>query len=389
MTADSPPPRIYLDNAATSFPKPPGVVEAVTRYLTDEGVSLGRASTRSGEETARRVSQLRTKLGQFFGAGPGDEVVFTFSGTDSLNMALHGFLKPGDHVVTTDIEHNSVLRPLEWLRQRGIAVTHVPCDSAGRVATDDIRQAIRPETRLLAVSHASNVTGTIQPIADFAELARKHGSRILVDACQTAGHIPISIRDAGIDFLACSGHKGLRGPLGTGVLVIARDAVPDLESFRQGGTGSHSDSPLQPAAGPDKYEAGNHNTPGLLGLAAALEWIEQEELGALHEREAAQTARLQEGLRYLPNVRVPGPEPDERVPVVSFVIEGIDSRDVASILDAEFGIEVRAGLHCAPRIHTALGTLPYGGTVRLSPGLATTEGQIDAALDAVAEIAGG
>jgi len=389
LTADSPPPRIYLDNAATSFPKPPGVVEAVTRYLTDEGVSLGRASTRSGEETARRVSQLRTKLGQFFGAGPGDEVVFTFSGTDSLNMALHGFLKPGDHVVTTDIEHNSVLRPLEWLRQRGIAVTHVPCDSAGRVATDDIRQAIRPETRLLAVSHASNVTGTIQPIADFAELARKHGSRILVDACQTAGHIPISIRDAGIDFLACSGHKGLRGPLGTGVLVIARDAVPDLESFRQGGTGSHSDSPLQPAAGPDKYEAGNHNTPGLLGLAAALEWIEQEELGALHEREAAQTARLQEGLRYLPNVRVPGPEPDERVPVVSFVIEGIDSRDVASILDAEFGIEVRAGLHCAPRIHTALGTLPYGGTVRLSPGLATTEGQIDAALDAVAEIAGG
>ena len=196
MTADSPPPRIYLDNAATSFPKPPGVVEAVTRYLTDEGVSLGRASTRSGEETARRVSQLRTKLGQFFGAGPGDEVVFTFSGTDSLNMAFHGFLKPGDHVVTTDIEHNSVLRPLEWLRQRGIAVTHVPCDSAGRVATDDIRQAIRPETRLLAVSHASNVTGTIQPIADFAELARKHGSRILVDACQTAGHIPISIHSS-------------------------------------------------------------------------------------------------------------------------------------------------------------------------------------------------
>lgn len=389
MTADSPPPRIYLDNAATSFPKPPGVVEAVTRYLTDEGVSLGRATTRSGEETARRVGQLRTKLGQFFGAGPGDEVVFTFSGTDSLNMALHGFLKPGDHVVTTDIEHNSVLRPLEWLRQRGIAVTHVPCDSAGRVATDDIRQAIRPETRLLAVSHSSNVTGTIQPIADFAELARQHGARILVDACQTAGHIPISIREAGIDFLACSGHKGLRGPLGTGVLLIARDAVPDLESFRQGGTGSQSDSPLQPAAGPDKYEAGNHNTPGLLGLAAALEWIEQEELGALHEREAAQTARLQEGLRYLPNVRVPGPEPDQRIPVVSFVIEGFDSRDVASILDAEFGIEVRAGLHCAPRIHTALGTLPYGGTVRLSPGLATTEGQIDAALDAIAEIAGG
>lgn len=389
MTADLSPPRIYLDNAATSFPKPPGVVEAVTRYLTDEGVSLGRATTRSGEETARRVGQLRTKLGQFFDIGPGDEVVFTFSGTDSLNMALHGFLKPGDHVVTTDIEHNSVLRPLEWLRQRGIAVTHVPCDSAGRVATDDIRQAIRPETRLLAVSHASNVTGTIQPIADFAELARRHGARILVDACQTAGHIPISIREAGIDFLACSGHKGLRGPLGTGVLVIARDAVPDLESFRQGGTGSHSDSPLQPAAGPDKYEAGNHNTPGLLGLAAALEWIEQEELGALHEREADQTARLQEGLRYLPNVRVPGPEPDERVPVVSFVIEGIDSRDVASILDAEFGIEVRAGLHCAPRVHACIATLLHSGTVRFSPGLATTDGQIDAALDAVAEIVGG
>lgn len=389
MTADSHLPRIYLDNAATSFPKPPGVVEAVSRYLTDEGVSLGRATTRSGEEAARRVSQLRTKLGQFFGTGPGDEVVFTFSGTDSLNMALHGFLKPGDHVVTTDIEHNSVLRPLEWLRQRGVAVTHVRCDSAGRVATNDVRRAMRPETRLLAVSHASNVTGMIQPIADFAELAHRHGARILVDACQTAGHIPISTRKAGIDFLACSGHKGLRGPLGTGVLVIARDAVPDLESFRQGGTGSHSDSPLQPAAGPDKYEAGNHNTPGLLGLAAALEWIEQEQLGALREREAAQTARLQEGLRYLPNVRVPGPEPDERVPVVSFVVEGIDSRDIASILDADFGIEVRAGLHCAPRIHAWIATLLHGGTVRFSPGLATTDGQIDAALDAVAEILGG
>lgn len=389
MTADSPLPRIYLDNAATSFPKPPGVVEAVTRYLTDEGVSLGRATTRSGEETARRVDQFRAKLGQFFGAGPGDEVVFTFSGTDSLNMALHGFLKPGDHVVTTDIEHNSVLRPLEWLRQRGIAVAHVACDSEGRVATDDVRRALRPETRLLAVSHASNVTGTIQPIGEFAELARRRGARILVDACQTAGHIPLSIREAGIDFLACSGHKGLRGPLGTGVLVIAQDAVPDLESFRQGGTGSHSDSPLQPAAGPDKYEAGNHNTPGLLGLAAALEWMEQQGLGSLREREVAQTARLLNGLRRLPNVRVPGPEADQRVPVVSFVVDGFDSRDVASILDAEFGIEVRAGLHCAPRIHAALGTLPQGGTVRLSPGLATTDDQLDAALDAIGQIAGG
>ncbi len=382
-------PRIYLDNAATSFPKPPGVVEAVSRYMTEEGVSLGRATTRTGDDLSRRISRLRTRLAAFFGAARGDDVVFTFSGTDSLNTVLHGFLRPGDHVVTTDIEHNSVLRPLEWLRGRGIDVTHVRCDSEGRVSPDDVRSAVRPQTRLVAVSHASNVTGTIQPIAEFASIAHAGGARILVDACQTAGHLPIDVRRDGIDFLACSGHKGLRGPLGTGVLILSADAAGTLESFRQGGTGTLSDSPLQPAAGPEKFEAGNHNTPGLVGLAAALEWIEQEGLDRLRQHEVEQTGLLIDSLRTHPNIRTPGRSPEDRVGVVSLVVEGLDSRDVATILDSEFGIEVRAGLHCAPRIHEAIGTAASGGTVRLSPGPWTDRQQIAAAADALAEIASG
>lgn len=383
------PPRIYLDNAATSFPKPPGVVEAMSRYMTDEGVSLGRAATRAGDGLARRIGQLRTRLGAFFGASREDEVVFTFSGTDSLNTVLHGALRPGDHVVTTDIEHNSVLRPIEWLRSRGVDVTHVRCDEEGRVSPDDIRAAIRPQTRLVAVSHASNVTGTIQAIADFASIAHAARARFLVDACQTAGHLPIDIRRDGIDFLACSGHKGLRGPLGTGVLVVSAGAADALESFRQGGTGTLSESPLQPAAGPEKFEAGNHNTPGLVGLAAALDWIERQGLAALREQEVEQTGQLIERLRQLTKIRVPGCPAEGRVGVVSFVAEGFDSADVATILDAEFGIEVRAGLHCSPRIHEAIGTKASGGTVRLSPGPWTDSHQIAAVADALAAITAG
>jgi cysteine desulfurase/selenocysteine lyase len=383
------PTRIYLDNAATSFPKPPGVVEAMSHYMAEEGVSLGRAATRAGDDLARRISQLRARLAAFFGAAGEDEVVFTFSGTDSLNTVLHGALRPGDHVVTTDIEHNSILRPLEWLRRREIGVTHVRCDDEGRVAPEDLRLAMRPETRLVAVSHASNVTGTIQPIADFASIAHAAGSRILVDACQTAGHLPIDLRRDDIDFLACSGHKGMRGPLGTGLLVIAAEAANSLESFRQGGTGTLSESPLQPAAGPEKFEAGNHNTPGLIGLAAALAWIEESGLARLRQREIEQTGLLMDRLRAISNVRVPGPSPEGRVGVVSLVVEGLDPREVATILDGEFAIEVRAGLHCAPRIHEALGTRDGGGTVRISPGSSTDNQQIVAATDALAAIAMG
>jgi len=387
LTASDLPPRLYLDNAATSFPKAPGVAEGVHRYLTEEGVSLGRATTRAGEDLARRVSQLRLRLARFFGAGPDGEVVFTFSGTDSLNTVLHGFLRPGDHVVTTDIEHNSVLRPLDWWSRRGVAVTHVPCDDAGRVSVDDLRSAIRPETRLVAVSHASNVTGTIQPIADFSEAAHRVGAKILVDASQTAGHLPIDVAAARVDFLACSGHKGLLGPLGTGLLVMSGESADELESFRQGGTGTQSESAEQPRHGAEKFEAGNHNSPGLVGLAAALEWIEGQGFAALRGHEVERMERLLEGLSRLPRFRVPGPAARERVGVVSFAIEGIDSRDVAAILDADFGIEVRAGLHCAPRIHERIGTVGSGGTVRLSPGFGTSADDIARVLEAVSALA--
>lgn len=380
------PPRLYLDNAATSFPKAPGVAEAIHRYLTEEGVSLGRATTRAGEDLARRVGQLRQRIARLFGVKRDGEVVFTFSGTDSLNTVLHGSLRPGDHVVTTDIEHNSVLRPLDWWSRRGVAVTHVPCDAEGRVSPTDLREALRAETRLVAVSRASNVTGTIQPIAEFAAAAHQVGAKILVDASQSAGHVPIDVAAEGVDFLACSGHKGLLGPLGTGLLVMSREAAEGLDSFRQGGTGTQSESAEQPRHGPEKFEAGNHNSPGLVGLAAAVEWMEGQGLEALRRHELERTEQLLAGLAGLPHVRVPGPAARERVGVVSLTVEGSDSRDVAAILDADFGIEVRAGLHCAPRIHERIGTMGSGGTVRFSPGFATTAEEIDRVIEAVAAL---
>lgn len=388
MNASDLPPRLYLDNAVTSFPKAPGVADAVHRYLTAEGVSLGRATTRAGEDLARRVGQLRQRAARWFNAGPDGEVVFTFSGTDSLNTVLHGFLRPGDHVVTTDIEHNSVLRPLDWWSRRGVSVTHVSCDAEGRVSPDDVRGALRAETRLVAVSHASNVTGTIQPVADFAAAAHQVRAKILVDASQSAGHLPIDVSAARIDFLACSGHKGLLGPLGTGLLVMNRESAEQLESFRQGGTGTESESAEQPRHGPEKFEAGNHNSPGLVGLGAAFEWIESQGIEALRRHELELTERLLGGLAGLPHVRVPGPAARERVGVVSLTVEGIDSRDVAAILDADFGIEVRAGLHCAPRIHERLGTVRSGGTIRISAGFCTTGDEIDRVTEAIAAMSG-
>lgn len=382
--------RVYLDNAATSWPKPPAVYDAVDHYQRHCGAAHGRGATRQAGEVRRNVDRCRERVARLLGARTADSIVFGFNGTDALNIALHGVLQPGDHVVTTVLEHNSVLRPLAELRERiGIEITHVGVDKNELIDFKALDQALNRKTALVAVTHASNVTGVIQPIDRVASLAHERGALCLVDAAQSAGHVPIDVQQLDVDLLACSGHKGLLGPLGTGVLYLRPEIADRVRSFRQGGTGSRSESELQPDTLPDKFESGNHNAPGLVGLEAALEWIEEQGgPSKLRDHEQHRTGQLISGLLSLPGVRVHGPpDPAQRTGVVSITVDGFDPQDIAAILDENFGIETRAGLHCAPRAHAALGTLDSGGTLRLSVGAFTTDDDIAAAVAAIGEIA--
>ena len=379
--------RTYLDNAATSFPKPDVVVRAVMEYLTECGVAARRGSSRRATELDGRMAGCRAALARLWNAESPREIVFTFNGTDSLNLAIHGCLRPGDHVVTTELEHNSVLRPLRvWETERGVTLSIIPPEADGRVSPARVSEALRPNTRLVALTHASNVTGVVQPIIEIGEQLRSRPDVLfLVDAAQTAGHVPIDVRQSRIDLLCCSGHKGLLGPLGTGVAYIKASRGSEVRSLRQGGTGSQSESLDQPTVAPDKYESGNPNAAGLMGLAAAVEWIQSQGGESLATRSAPCMRMLYDGLIGHPNIRVLTPDPSlvENAGVVSFVLDGIDPRITATLLDSHFGIEVRAGLHCAPLVHRSLGTLDTGGTVRASVGPFTTEADIDALLTAL------
>ncbi len=383
--------RVYLDNAATSFPKPESVVCAVTEYMTRCGVAAGRGNSRRATELDGRIAACRAALARLWNAESPREILFTFNGTDSLNLAVHGGLRPGDHVVTTELEHNSVLRPLRvWEAERGVTLSIIAPDEDGRVSPSRIAEALRPNTRLVVLTHASNVTGVVQPIVEVGDRLRGRPEVLfLVDAAQTAGHVPIDVQRSRIDLLCCSGHKGLLGPLGTGVVYLKGSRVAEVHSFRQGGTGSQSESLDQPSQAPDKYESGNPNAAGLMGLAAAVEWIQGQGVEALAARSARWVQMLYAGLAANPSVRVLSPDPwlVENAGVVSFVVDGIDPRVTATLLDAHFGIEVRAGLHCAPLVHRSLGTLESGGTVRASVGPFTTESDVDALLTALMMIA--
>jgi cysteine desulfurase/selenocysteine lyase len=387
--SSSPATRIYLDNAATSWPKPPAVCDAVDRYQRHCGAAHGRGATRQAGDVRRTVDRCRERAARLLGASSAESIVFGFNGTDVLNIALHGVLNAGDRVVTTVLEHNSVLRPLaELTEQIGIEVTYVGVDEQGMIDVAALAQALKRDCALVAVTHASNVTGAIQPIDRIAALAREHGALCLIDAAQSAGHVPIDVQQLGVDLLACSGHKGLLGPLGTGVLYLRPQIADRVRSFRQGGTGSRSESERQPDTLPDKFESGNHNAPGLVGLEAALAGIEEQGgPSKLRDHEQDLTGQLISGLIPLAGVRVHGPpDPAQRTGVVSLTIDGLDPQDAAAILDENFGIETRAGLHCAPRAHAALGTLEAGGTLRLSVGAFTTADDVAAAVAAIGEV---
>jgi len=384
--------RIYLDNAATSWPKPPAVYAAVDHYMREVGGPNGRSGYREALEANRIVERARRGVAELIGAAEPRQVVFGYSGTDVLNMAIQGVVRPGDHVVTTVCDHNSVLRPLTALRESAdVTVSYVPCDGQGFVSPDDVRAALRPETRLVAVVHASNVTGAIQPIAEIGRVVRMHGggeTLFLVDAAQSLGHVPIDVGRLEVDLLASPGHKGLLGPLGTGVLYIRPDVERTLRPLRYGGTGSRSDEDRQPDELPDKYEPGNHNLVGLAGLAAAVEFLQTTTIERIEMHHRRLSVRLLEGLDDIGGLTIHGPSlAGDRTSVVSLTLDGYDPQELAAVLEASHSIQCRAGLHCAPRMHAALGTTDRGGTLRLSPGFATTVEEIDTLVTAIGEVA--
>ena len=380
--------RIYLDNAATSFPKPEAVYAAVDHYQRHLGTAAGRGAYETAGEVGAIIERLRQNLARLFQGESSHQFAFPFNGTDALNLAIHGVLRPGDHVVTTAAEHNSVLRPLRALVDQGVSVTVVDVDEHGRVSVDAVRDAFRPTSRLMVVTHASNVTGVIQPIERLVELARERGVLSLLDAAQTAGHVPIDLTAWPVDLLACPGHKGLLGPLGTGVLYVRPGVENLLRTVRQGGTGTASESEMHPRIMPTMLEAGNLNVAGLVGLEASTRWLLERGVARLEGEAQKLTRYLLEGLRGIEGVRVYGDDGGPRVGVVSFTLADWPPSDLANVLDTEFGIETRAGLHCAPRIHGRLGTLSQGGTLRASVGPFTTKAEIDAILEAMGQISG-
>lgn len=371
---------IYLDNAATSFPKPGCTVQAMTSALTNCGANPGRSGHKLAIEAGRIMEGCREEIANMLGEADASRVAFAQNATDALNMAIHGVLRSGDHVISTLIEHNSVLRPLSELSRSGvITLTLVPPDGDGRIQAQDIEHALTPRTRLVAMTHMSNVLGIAQDVAAVGAMCRRRGVLLLVDCAQTAGHLPLTPRAWGCSLLAMPGHKGLLGPHGTGALWVASGVT--LAPLRQGGTGSMSESMFQPRMMPDSLESGTQNLPGIAGLHAGMRFALAHR-AQVHEQTIALCATMREELLNLPGVRVytqPGAS------LVSFNIGGIASQEAASALDG-LGIAVRGGLHCAPGVHRFLGTLSCGA-VRVSPGFLNTREDAMALVRAVSRIA--
>lgn len=376
---------IYMDNAATSWPKPPEVIEAMERSMRESAANPGRGSHAMAVKAGRVLFEARKRLSRLFHIANPNDIAFTLNTTHALNLAIQGLLKPGDHVIATSLEHNSTRRPLEALkRQLGIEVTYISTDSKGKLDLKQLEAAINERTRLVAAVHSSNLLGSIIPVAELGEITRRKKVKLLVDAAQSAGVLPIDVQSMGIDLLAFPGHKGLLGPQGTGGLYI--DPGIDLEPLMHGGTGSKSEDPEQPKVRPDRYEAGTQNTVGLAGLAEGVGFVLKETVQAIHSKEQELTFELMEGLLRIPGLSILGPElGQERTAIVSFVLEGVDPSEAAFLLDQKFGIAVRSGFHCTPLGHETAGSYETGA-VRASPGYFTNKSDIVALVDAVKEI---
>lgn len=377
---------VYLDNAATSYPKPQVVYDAVLSYMQNIGVSPGRGTYREARRAEDIVRNTREAIAELFSVPDSSRVIVTSNITESLNLALFGFLRQGDHVITTEMEHNALWRPLRFLeRERGVRVTTLPCLQGCAFDPASLTAAVTAKTRLIALTHASNVTGTLMPLEDVGDFCYSRGIPLLVDSAQTAGSYPIHVQKHHISLLAFTGHKSLLGPTGTGGLYIAPEI--NLAPFKYGGTGSNSLPDDQPGTLPDRYEAGTLNTAGLAGLNQSVRFLLNKTVEMIRAHELELTKYLLENIRNIPSITVYGPQhAEERVAVVSFNVDDVAAAEVACVLDEIYDIQVRAGLHCAPQAHRSIGTLTTG-TVRVSPGYNNTVSDIELLSDALREIA--
>lgn len=380
---------IYFDNAATSWPKPPEVLAAMQNFMQNIGGSPGRSGHRLSIEAARIIFDTREKLASLFNVSDPLRIVLTKNATEALNLAIFGFLRPGDHIITSSMEHNSVMRPLRVMEARGVELTVIPGSNEGLIDPGQIVRAIRKNTKAVLITHASNVTGNVVALPEIGQIARSHDLILCVDAAQTAGSFPINVEEMNIDLLAFTGHKSLFGPTGTGGLYIREGLEKNIEPLCIGGTGSRSEMETQPDFMPDRFEAGTPNTVGIAGLQAGVEFVLSESISKIQKREEELVKMFIEGIRDIPGIIIYGETSQgQRIPVVSFNITGMDPGAVALELDERFNIMSRAGLHCAPSAHKTIGTFS-SGTVRFSFSCLNTEGEIVESIEALRQISKG
>ena len=376
---------IYLDNGATSYPKAPGVGEAMLDYVNNVGANVNRSTYATASTAAMILLDPREQLCRLFNFDDPTHVIFTPGMTAGLNMLLKGYLKSGDHVIVSSMEHNAMMRPLVQLEREGVEFSRIPADRDGITRAEDILPLIRPNTKLVAVMHASNVCGSLLPVKEIGAICKERGIPFILDAAQTAGHYPIDFKELGLSALCAPGHKGLLGPQGIGVMLLDSEFAKSVEPLIAGGTGSASDSEELPPYMPDRFESGTMNIPGVYGLNAALAYILEKGVNSFRTHEEKLTQRFLDGLKDIP-VRLAGtPDLDKRVGVVAVDFTGHDNAEAAFALE-QAGILTRCGLHCAPSAHKTLGTFPQG-VVRFSVGYASTEADVDGALEAIRSIA--
>lgn len=386
------PRRLYLDNAATSFPKPRAVLDAMNRYAMELGASAGRGAYVEAIESGKLIETCRRRLNQLFNGASANQFVFTLNCTEALNLAIKGLIDPTErcHAICTAIDHNSILRPLTSLAERGcVEVTRMPVDAkTGLVDPDDIRRNIRPDTKLIALTHASNVTGSVQPVREIGLIARERGIPLIVDAAQSAGHLPIDLARDSVDLLAAPGHKGLLGPLGTGFLYIRPGLETRLRPLVEGGTGSNSEDARQPDFMPDRFESGSHNAIGIAGLSEGVKWILDQGIERIAAHEMDLVRAFLDGVSDVEGLTYFGPQGvRNRMGVFSVRIDGLAPQEFSAILETSYGILTRSGLHCAPFAHETIGTLDTGGTTRFSFGPFLAQQDIKFVTDAIGDIA--
>ena len=366
---------IYLDNAATTFPKPEAVYDAMMDCMKNYCANPGRAGHKLAMKAAREIYDTRENIAKLFNIDNPMNIVFTNNATDSLNLAIKGVVSSGEHIITTSMEHNSVIRPIKALEKVGVENTIVQCDKDGFLDLNDLEKAIKPNTKLIVTTHASNVCGTLIDIKAISEIAKFHNILYLVDASQTAGVYNIDLKEISADMLAAPGHKGLLGPQGTGILYI-REGL-NLNILKEGGTGSKSEDLFQPELLPDKYESGTHNTPGIVGLNEGVKFIFKEGIDKIKEHEEELCRYMLERLEEIPNIKIYGPkDATKRASVITINIGNMDSGEITFLLDSEYDIATRSGIHCAPLAHQTLGTLEQGA-VRFSIGYFTSQKDLE------------